>query len=58
MIIKPTILTDEDVKDIRIEKDKFDWANLGIFLLGVVLSGVIGSGFGLFMLLIQNFAEP
>ena len=54
MIIKPTILTDEDVKDIRTEKDRFDWANLGIILLGVVLSGAIGAGFGFFMLLIQK----
>ena len=45
MLLKPTILTDEDVKDIKIKK-KWDFVPFLYFLIGVIISGLLGAFFG------------
>lgn len=52
MLIKPTILTEDDLKEIKFQSTKKDWTRFLDFLYGMLLSGIAGAsvGFTLFLL--------
>ena len=53
IFIKPTILSYEDVKDIKFQSKKYDWTELRDFLFGVIISGIFGASIGFAMLMLS-----
>jgi hypothetical protein len=53
IFIKPTILTYEDVKDIKFPSKKYDWTELRDFLFGVIISGIFGASVGFALLVLS-----
>ena len=53
MLIKPIILTEDDLNGIKFQSIQKSWSEFFDFLLGVLLSGIFGASIGFILFILS-----